>query len=711
VCGEIYGNPLVPHEHEYLTAPDGQYFAGLTYVFDTAPYPTGDHVYYRQAIDVRNWGAGADRTNYEFEIWSQIAHSYDWDRGGQAKQQYIIWWNDDGLMPPDLTVEAFDHHFKIGHWDTMAFCKGMTHNFESWRKLTLTGSIPDNPQVVVLEIRLREEWNPSTSHNCFDGVVFSVESATGSSIAPFAGDIPNSDFEEPDFNTVYCGPGHPHPSGWDLLRRFKCDPNGHNGPIEGYTNGVTTPTDPHGITTPSGTHFWGRVDQSPYTGEWDLQGYWGHVIPVRNWSPCATGIRYKLHYLSKMWDSNDSGFQELQLCWDNPEAEHSILDPPANDAEMLQSNWFPWIEVFNLNDRSTPGASEFSGFDDLEQIGEFSPTDLDGNPYAPEYVLLRHNTYVFAGYSHDCPFKWMYDKVDFYVEAIIPTDIRILTDSPLPDGDCEEFYSVQLIGCYVEPLTFSFVSGHLPPGLGLSPGGLISGQPTSPGTFSFIVQLEDGTQATTTKEFEITAGGNCCGEIAADFDGDGDVDHEDFGFLQMCMTGAGGGVPLPPDSPDCSCADLDRDGLDVDQMDLGEFEYCASGPGIAADPGCDDQACCFEDGSCLDMHRTDCTRQGGNAQGLATDCDTTDCPWIGACCLPGGTCQEDMWSDECTAQGGAPRGPGSNCEEPCMEACCYNSNGYCIDLPPADCNPVYATSQGPGTECLPNHVCPNPWPP
>jgi len=66
--------------------------------------------------------------------------------------------------------------------------------------------------------------------------------------------------------------------------------------------------------------------------------------------------------------------------------------------------------------------------------------------------------------------------------------------------------------------------------------------------------------------------------VAADFDGDGDVDQEDFGYFQRCMSGFG--VAL---DPGCEDADLNGDG-DVDFEDFAVFQTCMSGPGQT--PGC-----------------------------------------------------------------------------------------------------------------------------
>ncbi len=68
--------------------------------------------------------------------------------------------------------------------------------------------------------------------------------------------------------------------------------------------------------------------------------------------------------------------------------------------------------------------------------------------------------------------------------------------------------------------------------------------------------------------------------VAADMDGDGDVDQEDFGLFQACLTVMG-----DPISPECLTADFDRNGL-VNQSDHTVFIRCLSGPGVPADPDC-----------------------------------------------------------------------------------------------------------------------------
>ena len=72
-----------------------------------------------------------------------------------------------------------------------------------------------------------------------------------------------------------------------------------------------------------------------------------------------------------------------------------------------------------------------------------------------------------------------------------------------------------------------------------------------------------------------------CSEPFADADGDADVDREDFGVLQACITGDA--ISIPPEPQYCSC--FDRDGNDhIEQSDITEFEKCATGPEVKLDP-------------------------------------------------------------------------------------------------------------------------------
>jgi len=66
-----------------------------------------------------------------------------------------------------------------------------------------------------------------------------------------------------------------------------------------------------------------------------------------------------------------------------------------------------------------------------------------------------------------------------------------------------------------------------------------------------------------------------------DFNGDGDVDLDDFGLFQACLSGPGSIT----NDPACDPAKIDAD-EDVDYVDLYLFINCMSGAGITADPDC-----------------------------------------------------------------------------------------------------------------------------
>jgi hypothetical protein len=65
-----------------------------------------------------------------------------------------------------------------------------------------------------------------------------------------------------------------------------------------------------------------------------------------------------------------------------------------------------------------------------------------------------------------------------------------------------------------------------------------------------------------------------------DYDQDGDVDQEDFGHLQKCLTGDGVTV-----AANCAACDIDGD-QDADDVDVERFMPCLTGPGLLANVSC-----------------------------------------------------------------------------------------------------------------------------
>lgn len=95
----------------------------------------------------------------------------------------------------------------------------------------------------------------------------------------------------------------------------------------------------------------------------------------------------------------------------------------------------------------------------------------------------------------------------------------------------------------------------------------------------------DGARPELWDELDARYGAGCHpaepGPGVPDFDGDGDVDQQDFGRFQACFTGSN----VPQHDPDCEPARLDGD-ADVDADDLALFLNCFSGSGIPFDPDC-----------------------------------------------------------------------------------------------------------------------------
>lgn len=69
--------------------------------------------------------------------------------------------------------------------------------------------------------------------------------------------------------------------------------------------------------------------------------------------------------------------------------------------------------------------------------------------------------------------------------------------------------------------------------------------------------------------------------VPGDLDVDLDVDQQDFGLFQACLSGTG----IAQHAPQCAGARLDED-EDVDADDFTIFRRCLSGPNVTADPQC-----------------------------------------------------------------------------------------------------------------------------
>ncbi len=86
-----------------------------------------------------------------------------------------------------------------------------------------------------------------------------------------------------------------------------------------------------------------------------------------------------------------------------------------------------------------------------------------------------------------------------------PTGLTITTAPTLVSGAVGANYSTTLFATAgTPPYQWTLVSGALPPGLGLSINGVISGTPTTAGTYNFVVRVTDNQFASATQSFTLT---------------------------------------------------------------------------------------------------------------------------------------------------------------------------------------------------------------
>jgi hypothetical protein len=118
------------------------------------------------------------------------------------------------------------------------------------------------------------------------------------------------------------------------------------------------------------------------------------------------------------------------------------------------------------------------------------------------------------------------------------------------------------------------VTPPAPPGLKISACGLVSGW--TPGVEDIgdhiIVIAATNSEGSDTESWVVRVVSD------KDFDQDGDVDQEDFGVFQHCLSGTGVSY-----GTGCAPADLDTNGA-IDQTDFSLFWACMAGAGRP--PGC-----------------------------------------------------------------------------------------------------------------------------
>jgi phosphoesterase family protein/putative Ig domain-containing protein/carboxypeptidase family protein/Ig-like domain-containing protein len=107
---------------------------------------------------------------------------------------------------------------------------------------------------------------------------------------------------------------------------------------------------------------------------------------------------------------------------------------------------------------------------------------------------------VLPGAASSAPAMWEF----FGTSGGGSTPLGIATTS-LQNGTVGQAYSAQLNATGgTSPYTWSISSGSLPPGLSLSPAGVISGTPTTAGSSTFTIVASDASSQTGTRNFTLT---------------------------------------------------------------------------------------------------------------------------------------------------------------------------------------------------------------
>ncbi len=135
-----------------------------------------------------------------------------------------------------------------------------------------------------------------------------------------------------------------------------------------------------------------------------------------------------------------------------------------------------------------------------EPLSSFGPTASTTTPFTAQLALGVH--FLSASYSGDSTYAASTSPP--LVQTVIA--LQITSTSPLPTGAVGSPYLVTLAtNTGTAPYTWTFSAGSLPPpGLNLSPSGVLSGTPKSAGTTSFSVTVSDSLGAVASATFSIT---------------------------------------------------------------------------------------------------------------------------------------------------------------------------------------------------------------
>lgn len=177
-----------------------------------------------------------------------------------------------------------------------------------------------------------------------------------------------------------------------------------------------------------------------------------------------------------------------------------LLHPPPSTTAMLSPSprpdgRYPGDVTVSLSASAAPGNNIVGTF--------YSVDDGPEQNYTIPFIVTGDGTHTINYWSVDDAGAYETPKImTFEIFAL-----RIITEPPLPIGTIGENYTTTLEAeGGIPPYTWSIAAGALPPGLSLDANnGIISGTPTTAGTYGFTIQVMDSLQVIATSQFAVVS--------------------------------------------------------------------------------------------------------------------------------------------------------------------------------------------------------------
>lgn len=475
-------------------APDGTHYAGLRKFGGTV----SDNVLIWQPYAVQSYTPGLP-VHFRCEMWIACWTGNDPNDDGGSRIALTLGWENDGSVPSDPSSPTRVYDF----FSASQKFTGNDNSLNPFRHIVTEGVLPDDPANIILRVRFLHNGHFSQSNQTLvDNVIFTAWSAAQPA-PPATSVLTNGDFETEPYNVTYSSStGGPvvMPTGWV----WGGDGLWDDGPAEGMTNAGTEPpplphaTDPLGVSTTDGTHFYGVAKPSTLGTQPKMTMY--QIVPVTNASPCATGLRYKIHFLS------NNSVDPLPDWWDHSGSEVRMRWMSSGEEPASINDVHPWMQINMSHVRYTN--NEQTGMTIVEGGGEVDTAGPGGAPLGVQYVMFEIRLNTWRPPSDGYIYRALIDDVRLEVEAVGAETSRRIVTSTLPDAQCTYPYSQQLVGCGVGTLSWTLLSS-LPAWVNLSPTGELTGTPDAEGLYTITVRLEDNQGVVEEKNLDINVIGPC----------------------------------------------------------------------------------------------------------------------------------------------------------------------------------------------------------